>query len=172
MSDLFHPNFTFKQVDKVVETMVNINRHIYQVLTKRPERLIEYVNWCKENNRTYTLGNTKHIWMGVTVELPQYYNRIRLLSQVDLFPVKFLSIEPCLGSMPDIPLQDIDWVIVGGESVPGARPMKVDWVRGIRDQILNQDIPFFFKQWGGVKDKRGQDKAILDGRLHHDYPSI
>jgi protein gp37 len=132
--------------------------HQYQLLTKRSERLLKlspFLEW------------RPHIWMGVSVENDDYAFRIDHLRRTAAH-VKFLSIEPLLGSMRKLNLRGIDWVIVGGESGPGARPMDPQWVREIRDQCLRARVPFFFKQWGGVlKSRTGR---ILDGRTWDEMP--
>ena len=133
--------------------------HQYQVLTKRSERLRELAPQLKWEPQ---------IWMGVSVENEDYLYRIDDLRHTDA-QVKFLSIEPLLGALPKLNLHGIDWVIVGGESGPGARPMNQDWVREIRDRCLRANVPFFFKQWGGtVKSRTGR---ILDGQTWDEMPS-
>ena len=132
--------------------------HVFQVLTKRSERLLELnqeIDW------------PTNVWMGVSVENSDYTFRIDHLGQTDAH-VKFLSLEPLLGPLAGLDLCDIDWVIVGGESGPGARPIKEEWVIDIRDQCLASDIPFFFKQWGGVHRKR--NGRMLRGRIWDQVP--
>jgi protein gp37 len=132
--------------------MGKANWHQYQVLTKRSDRLLELspaLNW------------RPHIWMGVSVENDQYLYRVDQLRQTGAH-IKFLSIEPLLGPLNKLNLRGIDWVIVGGESGPGARPMDAGWVREIRDYCKRAGVPFFFKQWGGVFKKRMG--RVLDGR--------
>lgn len=144
MSDLFHQDVPSAFVEKIFAVMNRARRHTFQALTKRPERLTELMarfDW------------TANIWMGVTVEHADYLDRIDLLRTVPA-AVRFLSIEPMLGPMPDLNLEKIDWVIVGGESGPGARPIKKEWVVQIRDLCIKADVPFFFKQWGGVHKKK------------------
>lgn len=158
MSDLFHKDVPVEFVLKVFETMKKANWHIYQVLTKRAGRLrqiSELLEWYP------------NIWMGVTVETKDYVSRIEDLRKTGA-KVKFLSLEPLLGPMPRLNLKEIDWVIVGGESGPGARPMKEKWIINIRDQCEEAEVPFFFKQWGGVnKKKNGRE---LDGRTWDEVP--
>ena len=113
-------------------------------------------------------GGYANVWMGVSVENADYVHRIDLLRQVPA-AVRFLSLEPLLGPLPNLNLEGIHWVIVGGESGPGARPMDPDWVRDIRDQCLDQGVAFFFKQWGGVRKKRAG--RMLDGRTHDECPT-
>ena len=144
MSDLFHKEVPLEYIQSVFEVMNRVNRHIYQVLTKRSERLAsisEFLQWAP------------HIWMGISVENADYMGRIEDL-RATAAVVKFLSLEPLLGPLPNLDLTDIDWVIVGGESGPGARPMDKQWVLDIRDQCLTAGVPFFFKQWGGPNKKR------------------
>lgn len=160
MSDLFHVNVPLEFIEMAFEVMVEADWHTFQILTKRSRRLLEVVA-----NLPWPLN----IWMGVSVESAAYVDRALDLAQVPA-AVRFLSIEPLLGPIPDLPLSGIDWVIVGGESGPGARPLQLEWVRDIRDQCLAHKIPFFFKQLGGRSKKRGGDEAILDGRLWRDFP--
>jgi protein gp37 len=158
MSDLFHKDVPFSFIKGVFGVMGRANWHQYQLLTKRSERLLEIsplLNW------------EPHIWMGVSVENTDYTFRIDHLRRTGA-DVKFLSLEPLLGPLPKLNLRGIDWVIVGGESGPGARPMNPDWVREIRDQCLRVDVPFFFKQWGGpMKSRAGR---VLDGRTWDEMP--
>jgi len=159
MSDLFHEGVPLDFVIKVFDVMNQANWHQYQVLTKRSERLLEinqYIPW------------TDHIWMGVSVETEQYVNRIENLRRTDAH-FKFLSLEPLLGPLPNLDLNGIDWVIVGGESGPGSRPMLKDWVIDIRDQCIRTEIPFFFKQWGGVNKKKSG--RLLEGRTWDEMPA-
>ena len=158
MSDLFHENVPFNFIEKVFATMLKANQHVFQVLTKRSERLLEVAK---------DLPWTDNIWMGVSVENENYYFRIDNLRKTPAI-VKFLSLEPLLGPLKNLKLNNIDWAIVGGESGPGARPMDPQWVRDIRDNCLKEKVDFFFKQWGGVnKKKAGRE---LDGRLWNDMP--
>ena len=158
MSDLFHQDVSISYVKNVFSTMNKARWHCFQVLTKRSERMLKISN---------ILNWTSNIWMGVTVENEQFQSRILDL-QNTLASVKFLSLEPLLGPMPNIPLNGIDWVIVGGESGPGAREMKKHWVSDIRDQCLAANIPFFFKQWGGANRKK--TGRLLDDRLWNQMP--
>ncbi len=158
MSDLFHMDVPASYIKSVFDVMRRAHWHQYQVLTKRSERLREL---------SPELAWEPQIWMGVSVENKDYLYRIDDLRATGAH-VKFLSIEPLLGPLPKLNLRQIDWVIVGGESGPGARPMHPDWVRQIRDQCLRADVPFFFKQWGGpVKSKTGR---LLDGRTWDEMP--
>jgi protein gp37 len=158
MSDLFHEDVPVGYIKKVFDVMRRAHWHQYQMLTKRSERLRELAP---------QLPWEPQIWMGVSVENEDYLSRIDDLRQTGAV-VKFLSLEPLLGRLPRLNLRGIDWVIVGGESGPGARPMHPDWVRQIRDQCLRAKVPFFFKQWGGpVKSRTGRQ---LDGRTWDEMP--
>jgi protein gp37 len=157
MSDLFHNKVPKDFISRVFDVM-NRTVHIYQVLTKRVERLAKMTN---------ELPWSKNIWVGVTVEASDYKYRTDLLRKTNA-SVKFLSLEPLLEDVGELDLTGIDWVIVGGESGPGARPIEAEWVRNIREQCIEQNIPFFFKQWGGFnKKKRGR---LLDGRTWDEIP--
>ena len=158
MSDLFHENVPFKYIERVFVTMIKANQHVYQVLTKRSERLMEIAK---------DLPWTDNIWMGVSAENEDYTYRIGHLRKTPAI-VKFLSLEPLIGPINSLKLQNINWVIVGGESGPGARPMSQEWVRDIRDSCIKQKTPFFFKQWGGVNKKKAGRK--LDGRFWDEMP--
>jgi protein gp37 len=159
MSDLFHKDVPLEFILRVFATMTQASRHRFQVLTKRPERVVELND---------VLPWADNVWMGTSVETARYTFRIDLLRQTGA-RVKFLSLEPLLGPLNDLDLRDIDWVIVGGESGPGARPIEPSWVIDIRDQCLAQDVPFFFKQWGGVfKKKTGR---TLEGRTWDEMPT-
>jgi len=160
MSDLFHKSVPTDYVRQVFDVMVDANWHNYQVLTKRSERLAQL---------SPRLPWQPHIWMGVSVENANYAFRIDHLRRTGAH-VKFLSLEPLLGMLPDLNLQGMDWVIVGGESGPGARVMKKEWVLDIRDQCLEANVPFFFKQWGGTNKKRAGRE--LDGRFWNQMPSL
>jgi protein gp37 len=158
MSDLFHKDVPLEFIQKVFGVMRSASWHIFQVLTKRASRLLELnqeIDW------------SSNVWMGVSVENQDYMFRIEYLRQTDAH-VKFLSLEPLLGPLQNLDLHDIDWVIVGGESGPGARPIRREWVVDIRDQCLVADIPFFFKQWGGVRKKRSG--RVLQGRTWDEMP--
>jgi protein gp37 len=158
MSDLFHEEIPTEYIQRVFATMQEASWHSFQVLTKRAERLAELAP---------QLPWPTNVWMGVSVESADYTWRIRVLQRVPA-AVRFLSVEPLLGPIQKLPLAGIRWVIVGGESGPGARPMKATWVRSIRDQCGAQHVPFFFKQWGGVLKKRhGRE---LDGRTWNELP--
>jgi protein gp37 len=158
MSDLFHKDVPLSFIKKVFSTMRRANWHQYQLLTKRSERLLEV---------SPILTWEPHIWIGVSVENEDYTVRIDHVRRTGA-DVKFLSLEPLLGPLRKLNLCGIDWVIVGGESGPGARPMNPDWVRDIRDQCIRANVPFFFKQWGGpIKNRTGR---VLDGRTWDQMP--
>jgi len=160
MSDLFHEDVPLDFIQRVFATMRQARQHTFQVLTKRAGRLAEL---------SPQLDWTENVWMGVTVESSAYKDRIDDLRSTTAC-VKFLSMEPLLDDAGDLDLTSIDWVIAGGESGPGARPMRVEWVRGIRDQCLAQNVPFFFKQWGGVRKKKAG--RLLDGRTWDEMPEL
>ena len=158
MSDLFHKNVPASYITKVFDTMRLASWHQYQVLTKRSERLLELSPF---------LGWEPHIWMGVSIENEDYLFRVDHLRRTGAH-IKFLSVEPLLGGLHRLDLRGIDWVIVGGESGPGARPLEADWVREIRDRCKRSRVAFFFKQWGGVfKARTGR---TLDGRTWNEMP--
>ncbi len=158
MSDLFHVDVPDEFIIRVFETMRSAHWHQFQLLTKRAERL---------ERLSKRLKFAPNIWVGVSVESPKYYWRIRHLQKIPA-AVRFLSCEPLLAALPDIPLRGIDWLIVGGESGHGARPIRVTWVRDIRAQCKRNSVPFFFKQWGGVNKKR--TGRLLDGRTYDGVP--
>jgi protein gp37 len=158
MSDLFHRDVSTEYIQQVFAVMNRANHHRYQVLTKRSQRLMRLSS---------QLPWQPHIWMGVSVENDAYTYRIDHLRQTNAH-VRFLSLEPLLGPLPDLNLEGIDWVIVGGESGPGARPMDPDWVWDIRLQCRAAHVPFFFKQWGGV-NKRVTGRR-LRGRVYNQMP--
>jgi protein gp37 len=162
MSDLFHERIPFEYILQVFEVMAKASWHTFQVLTKRSERLVEL---------SPQLPWPRNVWMGVSVENARYAHRARHLARVPSH-VRFLSVEPLLGPIPDLPLDRIDWVIVGGESGPCARPMDLAWVRDIRDQCTRRGVAFFLKQLGGRLEKRGGSKAVLDGRQWRAFPEI
>ncbi len=158
MSDLFHEDVPFDFINRVFNVMGQASIHTFQVLTKRSERLFELsprIDW------------PFNVWMGVSVENSKYQFRIDHLRETGAH-IKFLSLEPLLGSLTNLELQGIDWVIVGGESGPRARPVKEEWIVEIRDQCIETGVPFFFKQWGGVHKKRNGRQ--LDGRTWDDLP--
>jgi protein gp37 len=158
MSDLFHENIPFHFIQRVFDVMTYTPQHTYQILTKRAERLAEI---------SLMLRWPSNVWMGVSVENDEYLWRIESLRKVHS-KIRFLSLEPLLGPLRELPLEGIDWVIVGGESGPEARPMDPSWVRSIRDQCVRACVPFYFKQWGG-KNKKATGR-ILDGTVWDQRP--
>lgn len=163
MSDLFHEGVPLAYIEKVTETMRLANWHTYQVLTKRSHRLRELL--C---GPLRAAANDAHIWWGVSVEDRKFgLPRIADLQGTPA-AVRFLSVEPLLEDLGRLPLKGISWVIVGGESGPGARPMKEEWVISIREQCRAANVAFFFKQWGGV-DKKAAGRT-LRGRTHDNFP--
>jgi len=160
MSDLFHPDVPVKFIQQVFSVMHRASWHIFQVLTKRSERLLELspqIEW------------PINAWMGVSVETQNYVYRIDHLRQTGAY-IKFLSLEPLLGPLPHLDLHGINWVIVGGESGPGARPLREEWVLEVRDQCQVAHVPFFFKQWGGVRKKSAG--RLLEGRTWDAMPIL
>jgi protein gp37 len=163
MSDLFHKDVPDAYVAKIAEVMQVANWHTYQVLTKRSERLAAMLR-----TDLLHLANEPHIWWGVSVENRKH--GLPRIEQLRAAPaaVRFLSVEPLLEDLGTIDLTGISWVIVGGESGPGARPMRPEWVRSLRDQCLAAGVAFFFKQWGGTR--KHLTGRTLDGRTHDDKP--
>ncbi len=160
MSDLFHEDVPFEFIEKVFDVMNRCPQHTFQILTKRPEIAAEFAPQFKW---------TPNIWMGTSVEDERVLWRIKHLREIRA-KVRFLSLEPLIGPMPNLPLRGIHWVIVGGESGPKARPMNSDWVRDIRCKCAQQNVPFFFKQWGGTQKCR--TGRTLDGREWNEMPSM
>ena len=160
MSDLFHKDISLEFIQRVFKVMNDNPQHVFQVLTKRADILLKYhtqLNW------------THNIWMGVSVENEENLERVNLLRKTDA-RVKFLSCEPLIGPLPDINLNKIDWVIVGGESGRRPRPMKPEWVYEIHKKCLDANVPFFFKQWGGTnKKKTGRE---LRGKVYSEMPEV
>jgi protein gp37 len=164
MSDLFHKRVSFEFADQVFDTMERADWHIFQILTKRSSRMRNYVRQRYGHSEA-----PSHIWLGVSIEDDARRSRVRHLLDTPA-PIRFLSIEPLLGPITALPLKGISWVIVGGESGPGARTMQPEWVRTIRDQCVAACVPFFFKQWGGRQPKSGGRE--LDGREWNEWPAI
>jgi protein gp37 len=160
MSDLFHRDVPTAYILRVFDVMRRAHWHRFQVLTKRSlrlSRLSKEIDW------------PANVWMGVSVESSDYKFRIDHLRETQAL-VKFLSLEPLLGPLPGLDMGGIDWVIVGGESGPGARPMRREWVLDIRDQCLKAGVPFFFKQWGGTNKKKSG--RLLENRTWDDMPRV
>lgn len=158
MSDLFHELVPVEYIVAVFEVMRRAHWHTFQVLTKRSRRLAELAS---------RLPWASNVWMGVSVESPQFLGRIADLVTVPA-AIRFLSLEPLLAPVSNLPLEGIDWVIVGGESGPFARQMCPEWVRDIRDQCLQAGVAFFFKQWGGTR--KSATGRRLDGRTWDEMP--
>jgi protein gp37 len=158
MSDLFHENVPPEFIYRIFNVMCRADWHKYQILTKRAERLLllnPKLSW------------RPNIWVGVTVEEQLQLSRIDYLRSTDA-KIKFISFEPLIGPIHDIDLRGIDWVIVGGESGPNARPIKDAWVTDIRDHCEANSVPFFFKQWGGTNKKK--NGRLLEGKLYNEMP--
>jgi len=160
MSDLFHDDIPLAYIQRVFATMRDCPHHTFQVLTKRSERLAELAS---------QLPWPENVWMGVSVEHARVIHRVRDLQRVPA-AVRFLSLEPLIGPLDALPLVGIHWAIVGGESGPKARPMRKEWVTSIHRQCRAARVPFFFKQWGGVrKDLTGRE---LNGRTYDEMPGV
>lgn len=160
MSDIFHEKVPDEVILKIFNTMNKCPQHTFQVLTKRPERLItlnERIKW------------TPNIWMGVTIENNKYLSRADTLRATNA-SVKFISAEPLLSGLGEINLEGIDWIIVGGESGSHARPMQKEWVLEIRDVAKKYGTAFFFKQWGGTNKKKAG--RLLEGKTYDEYPNV
>jgi len=160
MSDLFHDQIPDEFIKHVFEVMATASQHTFQVLTKRPKR-------AKRIDSQLTWG--PNIWLGATVESRDYRWRIKDLRQTSA-AIKFLSLEPLLGPLGQVDYTGIDWAIVGGESGPGARPIRKEWILDIRNQCAEQGVHFFFKQWGGV-NKKATGRS-LDGRTYDAMPPL
>jgi protein gp37 len=160
MSDLYHEAVPDDFIRRVFDVMLAAPQHVFQILTKRSDRVAALAS---------SLPWAPNVWQGVSVENADYVSRIDDLREVPA-AVRFLSVEPLLGPIRDLPLALIDWVIVGGESGGRRRPVDPEWVRGIRDQCVVAHVPFFFKQWGGRTPKSGG--RVLDGRTWDEMPGI
>ena len=159
MSDLFHESMPTDYLKQCFDIMTKADWHVYQILTKRPDRMLSFAKSYGEI--------PDHVWLGTSVELAMYKSRIDTLRQVPA-KVRFVSFEPLLGELGELDLRGIAWAIVGGESGPNHRPIKPEWVRKIRDQCHQQGAAFFFKQWGGKTAKSGG--RTLDGKEWDEYP--
>lgn len=160
MSDLFHESVPVQFIQRIFEVMKNCPQHTFQILTKRPSIAVRHAD---------TLTWSANIWMGTSIENDATTGRADELRRIPA-RLRFLSLEPLLGPLPSLDLSEIDWVIVGGESGPGAREMKTEWVRDLRDRCVDRGLPFFFKQWGGrLKSKTGRE---LDGRTWDQMPTV
>ena len=161
MSDLFHEDIPIRFIQDVFKVINENKHHTFQILTKRSDRMLEIAPLLEWS------GN---IWMGVTIENNNYVSRADDLRKINA-AVKFLSLEPLLGSLPDLEFKDIDWVIVGGESGPGARPIMKEWVIEIKKKCEKEGkTPFFFKQWGGINKKKAG--RLLQGKIWNNYPKV
>lgn len=166
MSDLFHEKVPIDYILKVMKVIRENPRHTFQILTKRAQRMCSFFNMYKV---------PENAWIGVTCESSLHYDRVDYLRHIPQDCIKFLSCEPLLGDMSDIDLTDIDWVICGGESGVRARKVPVEWFGNLRDVCVNNDVPFFFKQWGawgqdGIKRNKLENGSLLDGREWKEYP--
>ncbi len=158
MGDLLHPEVPDDFVLRVLDVMRRCDRHVFQILSKRPERMAELsgrISW------------PSNVWAGTTVENDQVYHRLPSLRSVDAV-VRFVSFEPLLSDVSDANLAGIHWAAVGGESGPDARPMKIEWARNLRDKCVREGIAFYFKQWGGAHHSSGG--RTLDGRIWDEMP--
>ena len=164
MSDLFHKNIPTEYIARVFDTMERADWHIYQVLTKRSSLMRDFVHQHYRGQAA-----PPHIWLGVSIENAAAMTRLRHLKQTNA-SVRFVSFEPLLGPLGAVNLEGIHWIIAGGESGPGVRPMQIEWVRALRDQCQAQRVAFFFKQWGGRTPKTGGN--TLDGRQWLEYPRV
>lgn len=159
MSDIFHDDIPEQDILELFGVMNRANWHTFQVLTKRADRMLELsdrINW------------TDNIWLGVSIENANYIHRCDILKQTGA-QIKFVSAEPLLGSLAELDLEGIDWLIVGGESGAGSRPMEKEWVIELRDKAKEAGVPFFFKQWGGTRKKKAG--SLLDGKQYKQYPT-
>lgn len=168
MGDLFHEDVPFSFLVQVFNTISHCSWLTFQVLTKRPQRMAEFF-------KVYAYGSVPHnCWLGVTCECSEHYGRIDVLRSIDA-PVRFISAEPLLGSLHDITLNGIDWVIAGGESGNKARPTDEHWLRNLRNRCVETETAFFFKQWGtwggdGVRRSKKENGCLLDGVEWKQYP--
>ncbi len=161
MSDLFHPEVPFEFVSRVFDVMERASQHRFQVLTKRPKTMSHYI-------RQHANGIVPaNVWLGTSVETSDYLWRVDALREI-ASAVRFLSLEPLLEDLGELNLDGVHWVIVGGESGPGARPMQEEWALNIKDQCYKQEVAFFFKQWGGVRKSR--TGRLLQGRTWDQMP--
>ena len=159
MSDVFHAHFTFEMIERVFAVMHEAHWHQFQVLTKRPERALRYAE---------RLAWSPNIWIGTSIESMEVAKRADAIRQIEQAAVRFISAEPLLGSLDELDLTGIDWVIGGGESGIGARPCQPEWARGLRDSCTVSNVAFFWKQWGGRTPKSGGRE--LDCEVWGQYP--
>lgn len=166
MSDMFHEKCTFEFVVKCFLTMLKADRHTYQILTKRPARMAEFSSLFA---KYFGTDIPPHIWMGTSVESAGYTSRIDELRTVRC-RTRFISFEPLLGPINDVDLSGIHWAIIGGESGPRHRPVRGEWIRGLINACESQNVPVFFKQWGGIRPKAGG--RTIDDRTYDGYPTV
>ena len=166
MSDLFHPLVPDEFIGQVFDVMERASRHTFQVLTKRPDRMMR---WASQRRVDFDTPVAPNVWLGTSIENGRWIERADYLRGTPA-AVRFLSCEPLLGSLWSLDLEAIDWVIVGGESGPKHRPIDPEWVRDIRDRCVATGVPFLFKQWGGRTSKSGG--RTLDGRTWDEYPEV
>ncbi len=159
MSDLFHDEVPTSYIERVFAVMEQADQHVFQVLTKRTDRLADLSS---------VLPWPRNVWMGVSIENRRFIHRADDLRGVPAV-VRFISAEPLLGPLDEVDLAGLDWLIAGGESGPRHRTMKPEWVRGLRDRCVESGVPFFFKQWGGLRSKSGG--RSLDGREWSEMPT-
>ena len=164
MSDLFHKDIPRSYIGRVFDTMEKADWHVFQILTKRSSLMMRFAN-----DRYKCDPAPEHIWLGASVEDHTKRSRIKHVQNTNA-SVRFLSIEPLIGPPGNMNLDDINWVIVGGESGPNARPIQLSWARSVRDQCVAQNVPFFFKQWGGFRPKSGGRE--LDGKEWSEFPEL
>jgi len=160
MSDLFHDSVPFAFIEKIVDTMEEADWHVFQILTKRTDRMYEFFK---------DKVVPDNIWLGTSLELEKYEYRVEQLKRINS-QIKFLSCEPLLGSLKNIDFKGIDWIVTGGESGAHARPVMKEWVLELRDICLRENISFFFKQWGGWNKKKNGNE--LDGVIYNNMPKI
>ena len=164
MSDLFHEDSDLTFVGRCFLTMSKAKQHIFQILTKRPERMLEY---SIQHEKFFGQSIDNNIWLGTSIENQRNVFRINYLRKINC-PIKFISFEPLIGSVGKVDLTDIQWVIIGGESGPNFRPVEKEWVVSLIKQCKDQKIPVFFKQWGGIRPKAGG--RTLNGRTYDKFP--
>ena len=166
MSDLFHEKSAFEFTMQCFLTMLQAKQHTYQILTKRPARMAEFSSLFADY---FSTAIPPHIWMGTSVESSGYTDRIDEIRKVKCH-TRFISFEPLLGPINDVDLSGIHWAIIGGESGPRHRPVREEWIRGLINTCKSQNVPVFFKQWGGIRPKAGG--RTIDGRTYDGYPTV
>ena len=166
MSDLFHENSDLTFIGRCFLTMKKSEKHIFQILTKRPKKMLEY---SIQHKKFFGTPIDEHIWLGTSVENKKNVPRIDYLRKINC-PIKFVSFEPLIGSVGKIDLTNIQWVIIGGESGPKYRPVKEEWIQEIISQCREQDVKVFFKQWGGFRPK--SNGREINGRTYSEFPKL